>query len=101
LDVKDRGDDWTEFEWIDAGGEGALSLRDLLARDVEVFIVEPLEPLSDSTADEFCAVAGSTWIAKCRTGTTRERQRRSVPMVIVAGHITVEPRQQRRPDIAP
>ena len=48
----------------------------------------------DQTADEFCALAVSTWVARCRTDTTRRRQKRSVPMVIVAGHITVEPQQR-------
>jgi hypothetical protein len=49
-----------------------------------------LEP----TADESWAVAVSIWVAGCWTGLTRESQKRSVPVVIVAGHITVEP--QRR-----
>jgi quinol monooxygenase YgiN len=54
----------------------------------------PVSRYVDQTVDEFYELAMSTWVARFRSGTTRKRQTRSAPMVIVAGHITVESHQR-------
>jgi hypothetical protein len=38
--------------------------------------------------DECCALAVSIWVARRRNGAKAEEE---LPMVIVAGHVTVEP----------